>query len=109
MTGQPPKSLSLSLAKLELSEDGCLTGRPVVLMSGTFSELCMLGAVSVLFIPGIIAFTELCMLGVVNVPLMSVGVTLALMLGVSRGVEDVGWVVKGGGQVLGEVGEKGGG
>jgi hypothetical protein len=97
MTGQPPKSLSLSLAELELSVDGCLTGRPVVLMSGTFNELCVPGAVNVLFIPGVVVVAELCMPGAVNVPLIPGGVALALMLGVSRGVKEVGGAAEGGG------------
>jgi hypothetical protein len=69
MTGQPPKSLSLSLAELELSEDGCLTGRPVVLMPGTFNVLCVPGAGNTLFVPetivviGAIIVVELCMPG----------------------------------------------
>jgi len=82
MTGQPPKSLSLSFAELDFSMDGCLTGRLVVLMSGTFSGLCMIGAFNVLFIPEAITIIELRMIGDVNVPLIPGGVALALMLGV---------------------------
>jgi hypothetical protein len=109
MTGQPPKSLSLLLAELELSMDECLNGRPIVLMLGTFNEMCVPGAVIVLFIPRVVIVVELCMLAVVNVPLVPRGVASALMLGVLKGVKEVGGVVVGGGWVLGEAGVEGGG
>jgi hypothetical protein len=40
--------------------------------------------------------------GAVNMSHMPGGVTLALMLGVSRGIREVGGVEEGGGRVLGE-------
>jgi hypothetical protein len=85
-----------------VGRDGAIHGwvfdrRSTVLMSGTFSELCMPGEVNVLFIPGVVVVIELCMPGAVNVSLVPGGVTLALMLGVLRGVKEVGGAAAGGG------------
>jgi hypothetical protein len=57
----------------------------------------MPGEINVLFMPGATVVVELCMPGAVNVPLVPGAVTLALMMGVLRGVKDVGGAAMGGG------------
>ena len=106
MTGHPPKSLPLLPDALELFEDESLTGRPAFLRPGTFNMLYVPGTGNTLFVPKtvvvVVDVTELCMPEVVNVPPKHGVATLALMMGASKGVEEVGGPIEGGGRDLRE-------
>jgi hypothetical protein len=56
----------------------------------------MLREVNILFIPGIVVVVKLCIHGAFNLLLIPRGVSLALMMGVSRGVKVVGGATAGG-------------